>query len=94
MVTVSIQQWNDRPVWTAWSVQPKTHLVDLLRAACPSLRQTEIKRLARRILNREQNVFELQNGSSAHSLVSFLQGLGASATLIFEDKNSIAEEKA
>src|SRR5437868_8112744 len=92
--TVQIEQWTDGPAWNAGRVQPKTHLVDLLKPGCPTLQHTEIKRLARSILNREQNSFELADDATAHSVVSFLQGLGASVVVVFDSQGRITNTHA
>jgi len=77
MTTLRIDKWTEGFLWTAWSAHPKSHLAELLKSACPSLGQTERKRLAKSILQKQCNSIELEDSSNAHSLVSFLQGLGA-----------------
>jgi hypothetical protein len=93
-VTVEIAQWTEGPAWNAWSVQAKTHLVDLLKPACPTLPHTEIKRLARSILGRERSSFELADEKTAHSVVSFLQGLGATVAVVLASSQCIANTNA
>jgi hypothetical protein len=82
---VQIEEWDEGFVWNAWGVQPKTHLVDLLTPVCPGMHKTEIKRLARSVLKHECKTFQLENSCNADSIVSFLQVLGAEATLIAYD---------
>jgi hypothetical protein len=48
IVTIQIDRWNNDAVFTAWSVQAKSRLADLLKTACPAMRQTERKRVAKK----------------------------------------------
>jgi hypothetical protein len=86
MTTLRIDKWNEGFLWTAWSAHPKSHLADLLKLALPSLGQTERKRLAKSILQKECKSIELEDSSNAYALVSFLQGLGATVEVTGEPR--------
>jgi hypothetical protein len=76
-MTLQIEAWAGGCVWTPWREHPKSHLADLLKLVLPSLGQTKRKRLAKSILEGECTSIELEDSSNAYTLISLLQGLGA-----------------
>jgi hypothetical protein len=79
MVRIKIKTWDTAKAWTNWSGQAKRQFVNRTRVLS-SADRTELKRLARKVLNRETVEFSLDRISDldkAEPLVHLLESLGA-----------------
>lgn len=81
MIAVHILRWDRSRAWTDWGGHAKKQLAGLLQCACPSLRMTERKRLARRIIEGAVTTIEVENPKYAESLSLILESTGASVSL-------------
>ena len=71
-----IQSWDEKRKWASensWSFDAFCDRVSL----CTSLKGTELKRLTRKIKNREINEIEVIDKETANPLIHTLESLGA-----------------
>ena len=77
MLVIDIIRWEENRAWTDWGGHLKTDLADRLQSACPSLRLTERKRLAKQIAAGGVMSLSVENPKYAESLSHILEATGA-----------------
>jgi hypothetical protein len=88
---VSILRWDKSRAWTDWSGHVKKQLGGLLQSACPSLRLTERKRLAKTIVDGAVISITVENAKYAESLSHILESAGAAVSISKEEPNQPPE---
>ena len=79
MIKIEIKGWDSNKSWTNWSGQAKRQFIHRMRELS-NADHTEIKRLARRVLDKETMEFKLDRISrseDAESIKHLLESLGA-----------------
>jgi hypothetical protein len=79
MIKLEIKAWDHNKAWTDWSGQAKRQFVNRMRELS-NVDNTEIKRLARKVLDKEKMEFTLDRISEtekAASIRHLLESLGA-----------------
>jgi len=80
MASLVIHRWVPEHSWAGSNSWPLTAFCDRIQQ-CTSLRGTELKRVARRVMKREPMTLELVNVESAGALLHTLESLGAQVTV-------------
>lgn len=80
MTSLVIHRWVPERGWASPGSWPLAVFCDRIRQ-CTSLRGTELKRAARRVMKREAMTLELVSTASAAALLHTLESLGARVTI-------------
>jgi hypothetical protein len=80
MASLVIHRWVPEHSWAGSNSWPLAAFCDRIQQ-CTSLRGTELKRVARRVMKREPMTLELVNVESAGALLHTLESLGAQVTV-------------
>ena len=91
MIVIQILRWDKSRAWTDWSGHVRKQLVGLLLSACPSLRLTERKRLAKKIAEGAVGRIVVENPKYAESLSHILESTGAAVSISKEEPNQSQE---
>ncbi len=81
MIKIVIKGWNDANAWTDWGGSVRKQLLNRLRVD-KNISDTELKRLVRRILDRECFQFEIGDRVSGEGIRHVLESIGAEVLLI------------
>ena len=76
MELLVIEEWAEEKRWageSSWNLKAFCHRISL----CTSLKGTELKRIARKLKNKELYELEVNSKETATALVHTLQSLGA-----------------
>jgi hypothetical protein len=74
---ITVLSFDKDRAWTDWGGQARTMLSDRLREACPSLRLTERKRLAKSLLKGGGARVRIEVEAQLNSVHHMLESLGA-----------------
>jgi hypothetical protein len=77
MLVLHILSWDKNRAWTDWGGHVKKDLAGRLLSACPSLRLTERKRLAKKIADGAVMSIDIEDPKYAESLSHILEATGA-----------------
>jgi len=77
MATLEILRWDKDRAWTDWGGHLKKDLAGRLKSACPSMRQTERKRLAQQIVAGNPVSVLIEVPKFEESLCHILEATGA-----------------
>ena len=91
MTVVEITRWDRAHAWTNWGGHEKKQLVGRLQSACPSMRLTERKRLAKEIVGGGLAKIVVENPKYAESLFHVLESIGAVVRIAEEEPNQSPE---
>jgi len=97
MLVIKIQGKDSALSWTNWGGHEKKQLAGRLQSACPSLRLTERKRLARLIVDGAAISIPVEVPKYAESLYHILESTGTVASMREEEaifEGSAAPERA
>ncbi len=76
MEILVIEEWSEEKRWAgenSWNLKSFCHRISL----CTSFKGTELKRIARKLKNKEVHELEVNSKETATALVHTLQSLGA-----------------
>jgi hypothetical protein len=76
MVVLSVKSWRSESRWVGPGAWSRSVLADAL-GRCTGLDKTHVKRLARRLMNREALEFEVKSEALAAHCVHILESQGA-----------------
>src|SRR6185312_16908314 len=82
MATFRILSWSAERAWTGSTTYYRARLIQRLRSANPNMARLDAKRLARRILDREESEFSIASDRHIQSLRLFLESSGAEVEVI------------
>jgi hypothetical protein len=74
---IEVKGWDKDRAWTDWGGHFKKDLGNRIESACPSMRLTERKRLAKRISSGEPVIIKIEDTKYAESLAHILEATGA-----------------
>ena len=83
MVTVIIREWNKSSSWTDWGGHEKDQFLSRVRERT-SISNTDLKRLARDVLNRKTDTIKLdliESKNDAEPVRHLLESLGATVEI-------------
>jgi len=91
MTTVEIIRWDRSRAWTDWGGHEKKQLAGRLQSACPSMRLTERKRLAKSIAAGGLARIVVESPKYAESLFHVLESIGAVVRISEQEPNKAPE---
>jgi hypothetical protein len=91
VLTIKILRWDKTRAWTDWGGRLKTDLAGSIQAACPSLRLTERKRLARMLAAGGVTDIVVENPKYAESLSHILEATGAVVSMSNVESNQSSD---
>jgi hypothetical protein len=94
MLVLQILRWDKSRAWTDWGGRAKKGYAEALGSACPSMRLTERKRLAKKLADGASMSIIIEDLKYAESLSHVLEATGAVISMDKAEPNQSLQRNA